>query len=995
MNFKKTNTILGWVAFLIALVTYTLTVEPTASFWDCGEFIACAYKLQVPHPAGAPFFLLLGRLASLFAFGDVENVAYMVNMLSVISSAFTILFMFWTISLLGRKLLNTSAEKLDSSQAILVLGASFVGSMAYTFSDSFWFSAVEAEVYGMSSFFTAIVIWAVLKWELIEDEAAANKWLIFIAYLVGLSIGVHLLNLVTIPALGLWVYYKKAKNITFWGGFIAFMVGMLILGVIMVGVITGIPSLSFFFDKMFVNSFGLPFGSGMVFFIVALIAALVYGIRRSSREGKVILNTALLSFAFVLVGYSTYTLALVRSNYNPPINENDPSDVLNFTYYLKREQYGSRPLMYGPVFSAQLTAIERGEPVYKVGDSDYEVYDYTPSYTWNAKGKMLLPRIWSQDPNHIRLYRSKLGLREDEMPKFSDNIQFLFQHQFGHMYWRYFMWNFWGRASDIEGSGATNIFESNADLPDSIRENRGRTNYYLLPIIFGLLGILYQLFKKDKDFIVTFLLFFFTGLGLVIYLNSPPVEPRERDYIYVGSFYVFAIWIGLGVMGLAEYVLKFLKNAQAKAIGATALGLMVPVIMGSQTWKGHNRSGRVHQVDFAKNLLNSCAPNAILFTGGDNDTFPLWYAQEVEGVRTDVRVCNLSLLGTEWYISQMKRQTYESMPLPVTFDESQYLKGINDQIPFVAIENEKIKEGINLKQYLDLVKRNDPAIQRGISSGEFINTLPSANLFLNYDPEAIKKSGFVDSTYYPALSGVMNWAIGERDLLKNDLMVLDIIANNNWERPIYFGGTLSPSSYLNLKEFLQLEGYAYRLMPFKIPGARDGVVNTEKMYENVMNKFSWRNLDNPEVYYDSETYLKVPIITARYAFLRLADQYVRQGDNDKAREVLDKALAVMPNESIPYDQLSANFTVFYYAIGDKDKAKEIALTIANTADQNLTYFINQSKKGSSRQWNDNVQTFIQSDLRDLNLLVSITQENDEELANQIKAIYDKHAGTLQ
>ncbi|SOE19634.1 Chromate transport protein ChrA [Spirosomataceae bacterium TFI 002] len=996
MDFKKTNTIVGWVAFLIALITYTLTVEPTASFWDCGEFIACAYKLQVPHPAGAPFFLLLGRIASLFAFGNVENVAYMINMLSVISSAFTILFMFWTISLLGRKALGKSADELDNSQKILILGASLVGAMAYTFSDSFWFSAVEAEVYGMSSFFTAIVIWAVLKWELIEDEAAANKWLIFIAYLVGLSIGVHLLNLVTIPALGLWVYYKKTKKVTFVGGFIAFMVGMVILGVIMVGVITGIPSLSFFFDKLFVNTLGLPFGSGMVFFIVLLVAALAYGIKRSAKENRSVLNTALLSFAFILVGYSTYTLALVRSNYNPPINENDPSDVLNFTYYLKREQYGSRPLMYGPVFTAERPiGVEQGAPMYKVGKDAYEIYDYGNNYEWAAKDKMLLPRIWSQDPNHIRLYKSKLGLREDENPKFSDNIAFMFQHQFGHMYWRYFMWNFWGRASDIEGSGATDIFESNSVLPDSIRENRGRTNYYMLPIIFGLLGILYQLFKRDKDFIVTFMLFFFTGLGLVIYLNSPPVEPRERDYIYVGSFYVFAIWIGLGVMGLAEYVLKFLKNSQARAIGATALGLIVPVVMGSQTWKGHDRSGRVHQVDFAKNLLNSCAPNAILFTGGDNDTFPLWYAQEVEGVRTDVRVCNLSLLGTDWYISQMKRKTYESEALPVSFEEPQYMKGVNDQILFAAIENDKVKEGINLKQYLDLVKRNDPAIQRAVGSGEFINTLPSANLFLDYDPEAIRKKGFVDSAYYNALTGVMKWEIGERSLLKNDLLVLDIIANNNWERPIYFGGTLAPSSYMNLKEHLQLEGYAYRLMPFRIPGARDGIVNTEKMYDNVMNKFSWRNLDNPDVYYDSETYLKVPIITARYAFLRLADQLVRQGDNERAKTVLDKAIATMPNESIPYDQLSANFTVFYYEVGENDKAAAIARTIVKKADQNLTYFINISRKGGSRQWGDNVQSFIQENLRDLNLISSIAQQHDEKLASEIKAIYDKHAASLQ
>lgn len=994
MDFKKLNTIGGWVAFLIALVTYTMTVEPTASFWDCGEFIACAYKLQVPHPAGAPFFLLLGRLASLFAGGNVENVALMINMLSVLASAFTILFMFWSISLLARKIVGKKASELNGSEIIMVLGASMVGSLVYTWSDSFWFSAVEAEVYAMSSFFTAIVIWAVLKWELIEDEAAANKWLIFVAYLVGLSIGVHLLNLVTIPALGLWIYYKKSKKVSWAGGISAFVIGLIILGVVMVGVITGIPSFSFAFDKFFVNTLGMPFGSGMIFFILALIAALVYGIIRTAKTGKVWVNTALLSFAFILVGYSTYTVALIRSNYNPPINENDPSDVLGFTYYLKREQYGSRPLMYGPVFSSRLTAIDRGAPSYKMGEENYEIYDYTPEYTW--ANEMLLPRVWSQDPNHVRLYRSKLGLNETQVPKMGDNLRFMFSHQLGHMYWRYFLWNFWGRASDIEGSSATDIFESNAELPDSIKNNRGRTNFYALPIILGIIGLLYQYFKRDRDFIVMGLLFLLTGMGLVVYLNSPPVEPRERDYIYVGSFYIFAMWAGLGVMGLADWAMKFLKAGSTKSILASIIGLLVPVQMVTQTWAGHDRSDRVHQVDFAKNLLNSVAPNAILFTGGDNDTFPLWYAQEVEGIRTDVRVCNLSLLGTDWYIDQMKRKTYESEALPISFTKDMVLKGVNDQIPFVENPNEQVKAGINLKQYLGLVRSNERAIQMAVSSGEMINTLPSSNLFLEYDPEAVKAAGFVPEEYEAGLSGIMRWSIGERDLLKNDLMVLDIIAQNNWERPIYFGGTLAPSAYLNLKDHMQLEGYAYRLTPVKIQGARDGVVNTEVMYNKVMNEFAWRNLDNPNVYYDSETYLKVPIITARYAFLRLADQLVREGDNERAEQVLDRCLEVMPNEAVPYDQLAANFTTFYYAIDKPEKAKAISDVIAKRADQELTYFINKSKSGNISEWGaDNVQQFIQSNLRDLNMIVNITERDDQALANEYRAIYDKHSAAVQ
>ena len=493
-----------------------------------------------------------------------------------------------------------------------------------------------------------------------------------------------------------------------------------------------------------------------------------------------------------------------------------------------------------------------------------------------------------------------------------------------------------------------------------------------------------------------FLLFVLTGLGLVVYLNSPPIEPRERDYIYVGSFYIFAIWIGLGVMAIADFVLKFLKKGSGQSIAAVAIGLIVPLQMVTQTWKGHDRSGRVHQIDFAKNLLNSVAPNAILFTGGDNDTFPLWYAQEVEGIRTDVRVCNLSLLGTDWYIDQMKRKTYESEALPISFTRDQTLKGINDQIPFNENSNEQVKAGINLKQYLNLVRSNERAIQMAVSTGEMINTLPSSNLFLDYDPEAVKAKGFVKEEYEGGLNGVMRWSIGERDLLKNDLMVLDIIAQNNWERPIYFGGTLAPNSYLNLKEFLQLEGYAYRLTPVRVQGARDGVVNTEVMFDNVMNKFSFENLDNPDIYYDSETYLKVPIITARFAFLRLADQLVREGDMERAKEVLDRSMEVMPNESIPYDQLAANFCTFYYAVDDSETAKLISDVIVKRADEELEYFINLSKTGDIAQWGaDNVQKFIQNNMRDLNMVVSITERNDKPLGATYQEVLDRHTAALQ
>lgn len=995
MSFNKLNNLGGWLVFIISMVTFTMTVEPTSSFWDCGEFIACAFKLQVPHPAGAPFFLLIGRLFSLFAGDNLENVAFMVNMVSVVASAFTITFLFWTISMIARKVSGKTAEELSTGDTILVLGSALVGSLVYNFSESFWFSAVEAEVYGMSSFFTAIVVWAAFKWELIKDPANQNKWLIFIAYLVGVSIGVHLLNLVTIPALALIYYFKKQNKPTFTGGFIAFLAGMVVLGIINSGVITGIPSIGFWFDKLFVNSFGLPFASGMIFFILLLVGVLAWGINKTQKEGKATLNTILVAFAFILIGFSTYTIALVRSNFNPPLNENNPSNVLNFTSYLKREQYGSRPLLYGPIFTAQLTAIDRGTPNYKQGEKKYEIYDYSPEYQWDNAGKMLLPRIWSQDPNHIALYRSKLNLPEGQNPTFGDNLRFMFSHQFGHMYWRYFLWNFWGRSSDVQDSGATNIFESKASLPPSLAANKARTNFFGIPLILGVIGFLFLYFKREKDAVVTFLLFFLTGLALVVYLNSPPIEPRERDYIYAGSFYFYTIWIGLSVMAIAHYALKFLKGGTVKAATATALGLVAPIIMGASGWEGHDRSDRIHQIDFAKNMLESCEKNAILFTGGDNDTFPLWYLQEVEGFRTDVRVCNLSLLGTDWYIDQMKRSTYDSEPLPISFNSENYYKGINDHIPFIANPNPAIKAGIDLREYLRLIKTNDPAIQRMMNSGDRINILPSANLFFSQNAEEIAKLPFIKEQYKSQISDSFEWNFGERDILKNDLIVLDIIAQNNWKRPIYFGGTLPQNQYLNLKEFMQLEGYAYRLMPFKVEGAKDGFVNSELLKKNLFTKMKYTGLDNPEIYYDTE-FFRVPFITARYAFLRLADEYIREDNKKGAEETLDKALAIMPDESVPFDQLVTNFPIFYYEIGNTKKAVALSDKIVTKADQELQYFADKFKKSGDRQWGDaNIQQSIQSNMRTIQVLHNAAEQYDKATAEKYRKIYESNLARIQ
>lgn len=983
-RFTRLNNLTGWIVFGIAFVTYLATVERTASFWDCGEFIACAYKLQVPHPPGAPFFLLLGRLFSMMAFGDTQQVAYWVNILSVTASAFTILFLFWTITMLARKLIGKFDEELTTGDSYLVLGAGIVGALAYTWSDSFWFSAVEAEVYGLSSFFTAIVIWAAFKWERIEDTADANRWLIFIAYLVGLSIGVHLLNLVTIPALALIYYFKRYQKHSFWGIVSAFAVGLVILGIINSGIIPGLPTLAGKFEIFFVNTFGLPYASGIFIFIVLFLGLLVYGIYYSEKKAKVMLNVSLLSLTFILIGYMSYILVLVRAEFNPPINENNPNDVLSFVSYLKREQYGSRPLLFGPTFTDRPVAQKRGAPMYLKENGKYKIYDYKPEYEYPAGSSVLLPRMYSTQPRHVQLYRQMQNLPEGQRPNLFHNISFMISYQIGHMYWRYFLWNFVGRESDEEGAGTLLPWDLAKDYPASIAENKAHDNFLMLPFILGLLGIVYYYFRHKNDLLILGLLFILTGVALVIYLNSPPEEPRERDYIYVGSFYIFTIWIGVGVMFIADLLKKILSNDVTRAIASTAIALVAPVIMVAQGWDNHNRNHRYHSVDFARNMLNSCAPNAILFTGGDNDTFPLWYVQEVEGFRTDVRVCNLSLLGTDWYIDQMKRKTYESDPLPISLEKKNYIYGRNDVVPFY--EMSAVSSGINLKEYIELIKQESRLIQVPLTSGDMTSILPSSVFFLPVDVEAVKSKNIVKEDLLPNLRDSISWSIGNRDLYKSDLIMLDIIATNNWERPIYFSSTLGSASYLNLKEYMQLEGYAYRLLPVKVDGATDGYVNSDVMYDRMMNHMAWRELDNPKTYYDN-TFLGSPVLSARISFLRLINQLLSEGRKEEARAALKRSLETMPDESIPYDQISVNFIAPALELGEDEIAKNIAETMAQRADENLN-FARDHGMGANR--NSNLYLYI------LQSIASAFEESGKsEEAKKYEQLLQKHYGMVQ
>ncbi|MDN5200794.1 DUF2723 domain-containing protein [Fulvivirgaceae bacterium BMA10] len=982
-NFRKVNNISGWVIFAIATLVYTLTVEPTASLWDCAEFIAVSYKLEVPHPPGAPFFLLVGRMFSFLAMGDVEQVAYWINMSSVISSGFTILFLYWTIVLLAKKVLGIKTGEETESQSYLLIGAGAIGALAYTFSDSFWFSAVEAEVYALSSFFTAFVFWAILKWELIEDRSQSNRWLILIAYMMGLSIGVHLLNLVTIPCLGLIYYFKRYTSNSF-GIIITLLIGFVLIGVVLIGVIPGIPSVAYAIEVQFVNSFGLPFGSGIVFFSVLFIGGIVYGLIYSIRRQKELINTALLCFSFILIGYSSYSIIVIRSNFDPLINENSPDDVASFISYLKREQYGEWPLLYGPYYNAEVLDQKRGAPVYVKGKDEYEVSRYKIKYEYDPERSTIFPRMHSNRPDHVRAYRSAMGLGSDEVPSFFENIVFMFKRQFGHMYFRYFMWNFSGRESDVQDATWLTPFDSASDLPETIRNNKARNNYYMLPLLLGLLGMFFHFKKDQKSFSVIAMLFFLTGLAIVIYLNPPPIEPRERDYIHVGSFYAFAIWIGFGVIALAQLLAKFIKNEKMVPVAATVISLVVPLLMGTQGWDDHDRSNRYFSVDAAKNILNACAPNAILFTGGDNDTFPLWYVQEVEGFRTDVRVIVLTYFNTDWYLNQMRRQSYLSEPLPFSIASETYKQGgLNDYLPLV--ENPNLQgRAISLRQFIKLVRDNSKAIQVPTRmDGTNINTVPSKTFFINVDTAKVLASGLIPENLRDKVVSRMEIPLKERALEKKDLMILDLIATNNWERPIYFNNTSLIGTGIDVSRYVVQEGSTFRLLPVYNANTNESNVNTDLMYTNMMERSFWRELNNPNVYYNTEDYLNRSITPFRSQFTTLAKALLAEGKTEKAREVIMKSLELMPDDVVPYDYTIAETIDVLRDLGEKELALEIAEVVVKRNDENLAYYIDKGYGGRSRE--------VQLEIFLMNQIIrTLQQEGKTELATEYNTKLKQH-----
>lgn len=863
-NFRKINNLAGWAVGLISLIVYVLTIEPSASFWDCGEFIAVSYKLEVPHPPGAPLFLLIGRIFSFLAFGNPEKVAFWINFSSAVSSALTNVFLFWSITLLARKLIiPEQGGQYSISQLIMILGAGLVGALTNAFSDSFWFSAVEAEVYAMSSLSTAIAFWMILKWEeaVTNGNKYADKWILMLAYIIGLSIGVHLLNLLTIPALGM-VYYFKRYKFSWSGVFVAFGISMVLLLFVQYGIIPGIPSLALKFDLTFVNSFGLPFNSGAIFLMLLITAGIVLGIRYANKKGYVMLNLGLLSLSLILIGYLSYMTILVRSNANPNIDENNPEDLPRFISYLKREQYGDRPLFRGGSYNSHGNGEEDLAASYEEGDSIYFVdkknkrytgLDVKPIKKWLYP--VTFPRMHSEQPHHIQLYK-----------QYSSNISFFIDYQIIHMYWRYFMWNFAGRASDEQDSRwEDGIFRGKTDP-----SNKASNHYYLLPFLVGLIGLFYHFTVNKKDTAVVATLFFLTGIAIVIYLNQTPYQPRERDYSYVGSFYAFCIWVGLGVIGIYEWLKGVAKGKeQIIAIATVAITtLAVPVLMLAQNWNDHDRSGRYFCPDSARNILESCDENAILVTNGDNDTFPLWYLQEVEGVRTDVRVVNLSLLRTDWYTWQLKHlKSGKSEPLPITIPDEEY---IGEKMAYIPYKTTTLELPVNKE-----------SIRRQVSSD-------------------VKDSQIPD---------VFKWTVtprGEKNgaghLIKDDVMLLNIIQNNaqqGWKRPIYVSMTVPIEGLLtSMQPYFQVEGMCYRFVPIRNTD-NTGRVDIERTRNILEKKFRYRGLNNPNLYFDEQAQHMVS--NYRNIYYRLANAYIEKGDKVQAKATLEKSLSLMPSNCVPMD----------------------------------------------------------------------------------------------
>ncbi len=1032
MNYNKINNLFGWLAFLIATITYVLTLEPSASFWDCGEFIACIYRLQVAHQPGAPLFTMIGKVVSLLSLGDNTKVAYFTNMASALASSATILFLFWSITALAKKLLIKRDEAITSANMILIMGAGLVGALAYTFSDTFWFSAVESEVYAQSSLCTAVVFWAILKWDAHADEPHANRWIVFIAYVMGLSIGIHLLNLLVIPAIALVIYFRKATQTTTKGVLSWFIGSIVVLGLVLWGVIQFTVKGAAFADLFFVNTLGLGFGSGAIFFFALLLILIVSGIYYTIkptkpaiiatgvsfvllggvsggilglvatiaiaalleyvvkiREKRFALNSILVCLAFILFGYSSFVMIVIRAKADTNLNNSDPEDAFTLNGYLNRDQYGQTPLLYGQFFDAQVTDQKEGAPIYRRGKDKYEVAGHKVENVYDHN--TIFPRMFSDRPNHVQFYRQWSQLGPEERPGFGTNFGFFFSWQVTQMYTRYFLWNFVGRTNDEDGQTNTGVdgdwtsgYKVNQPFPYAVTKSKAHNRLFALPLIIGLMGGVYHFRRKQRDAAIVAILFFFTGLAIVLYLNQDPLQPRERDYAYAGSFYAFAIWIGLGVLFVADLLNK-LNAKTAATIATVACLLAAPVLMASQEWDDHDRSTKLTPHDMAYNYLNSCAPNAILFVYGDNDTYPLWYLQEVENVRPDVRIVNLSLLGTDWYIRQMKNKMNESAPLPITMADDKFKAGIRDVIYY---SDGGVKEHVELKDIFDFITSDDERAMAELQSGDKTNYLPTKNFKITVNPQDVIKSGTVPANQAGQIIPTIEWTYPGNYVTKDNLALMDILAHNNWKRPIYFAVTVGTENMIGLDKYLYNEGFAYRLVPLKpdTTVAPLEATNSMKMYDNLVNKFKYGNFKTAKYLDHESNTMFFPLIARLY--MNLAENLINEGKKEEARKLVKKFDAEMP-DNIPVQEVAIRkyyLVESAYRVGETQLGNKLAGQIEDYLTDLLNFNYTQLQDGKVSANDRDVQLSMSL----FNGLVGMTDTYHQTTLN--KSLSDKFKG---
>ena len=961
-KFNLWNRVTAAAVFVISAFTYLSTIEPSASFWDCGEFIASSYKLEVGHPPGNPVFQLIARVFTML--GDNMHAAVLVNSMSALCSALTIFLLYLTIVFFAKRLIRKGSDgSVSTGSAIAILGSGAVGALAYCFSDTFWFSAVEGEVYAMSSLFTALVLWAMTRWYDVADEPYANRWIVLISFLMGISIGVHLLNLLAIPALVFMYYYRKREDgvYTTWDCVKIMLVSVVILAIILFAVVPYLPKFAAYTDLIFVNTFGLPYNSGAVFFMIAVLTLCFWGLFRTLRKEKVFLNTALLCLTTIIVGFSVFSICVIRSNVKTPTNEYQPDNAFTLVRYLSREQYGSTPLIYGQYFDApyDLKTGKYWAPL----DGKYKKVDSPVEADYHASGKMLFPRMWSSgDQKAIDFYESymngkghKVAGAEHKKPTMGANLAYFFDYQLNWMYWRYFLWNFAGRQNDIHSPAPGELFHGNwesgigfldkarlgnqDDAPSILKDNKGKNHYYMLPLLLGLLGLFFQFARDKRGCWIVFLMFFMTGIAVVIYLNQPPYQVRERDYAYAGSFYSFCIWIGFAVMAIFTWITDAMKGKSSTAVAgaATAACLLVPALMAAENWDDHDRSNRYTAVELAGNYLNSVGPNGMLVTHGDNDPFPLWYAQEVENIRTDVRICNTSLLGTDWHIDQMKWAVNESKPLGISIPQSMYLYGTNEYVYIHEINEDPMR----LSDAMKLFKH--PEVKVSLSSGKKVDYLPARKFIIPVNRENALRCGIVPPSMADQIPESITIEIpeGKSYVSKPELFILDLLSNYNWDRPL---NLLSQGGDINvgIKDYLMYDGYSCRFTPIRntVSTTSVGKVDPDELYRKMTGVFKWDAVSRTDYFVDYQNlFTMLGVISIRNVFVNTANTFYQYGQPERAIEMLDKCQDVMKKESYPLETVCIGLTgndymvvsmiELYYKLGQKDKARLLAIDFLN------------------------------------------------------------------